>query len=77
LCTVPIIKVLESQWATGSDAMQARILRPLVWFGLLQHRQEAVDGSRLEHRHFCRKTPLFDRDLSFSVGLERDNALRH
>ena len=32
----PVIGVLESQWDVGSSAMEARILRPLVWFGLLE-----------------------------------------
>jgi len=77
LCTIPIIGVLESQWDSGSLALQARILRPLVWFGLLEHREEAVEGSRFDRRHFYRKTPLFDRFLTFAVGLERDDAMRH
>jgi hypothetical protein len=31
LCASPVIGVLESQWDLGSSAMEARILRPLVW----------------------------------------------
>jgi len=38
LCASPVIGVLESQWDFGSSAMEARILRPLVWFGLLESR---------------------------------------
>ena len=38
LCASPVIGVLESQWDVGSSAMEARILRPLVWFGLLESR---------------------------------------
>ena len=35
-CASPVIGVLESQWDFGSSAMEARILRPLVWFGILE-----------------------------------------
>jgi hypothetical protein len=38
LCASPVIGVLESQWDFGSSAMEARILRPLVWFGILESR---------------------------------------
>src|SRR5580700_5938119 len=40
LCASPVIGVLESQWDFGSSAMEARILRPFVWFGLLESRIE-------------------------------------
>src|ERR1700732_4886566 len=40
LCASPVIGVLESQWDFGSSAMEGRILRPLVWFGLLESRTE-------------------------------------
>ena len=35
MCTIPINGVLESSWDTGSHAMEATVLRPLRWFGLL------------------------------------------
>ena len=38
LCTIPINGVLDQTWDTASHAMEARILRPLKWFGLLEHR---------------------------------------
>src|SRR5207249_11364549 len=38
LCATPVIGVLESQWDFGSSAMEARILRPLVWFGVMESR---------------------------------------
>src|SRR5712691_351609 len=40
LCTIPTPAVLEGTWDTGSFAMEARILRPLLWFGLLEYRSE-------------------------------------
>lgn len=70
MCTIPIIGVLESSWDTGSHAMEATVLRPLLWFGLLDHRQDDIPGRRFDKRQFYRKTPLFDRFLSFDVELE-------
>ena len=70
MCTIPINGVLEAQWDTGTHAMEARILRPLQWFGLLEHRQDDIPDSRFGKRHFYRKTALFDRLLSFDVKLE-------
>jgi hypothetical protein len=67
-CTVPVMGVLESTWDLGSYAMEARILRPLVWFGLLEQRSEK--GTGLVKRHLYRKTPLFDRFLKFNVQIE-------
>jgi hypothetical protein len=70
MCTIPINGVLESTWDTGSHAMEATVLRPLRWFGLLDYRRDDIPERRLEKRHFYRKTPLFDRFLSFDVKLE-------
>jgi hypothetical protein len=77
MCTLPINGVLETQWDTGSFAMEARILRPLWWFGLLEYRQEDIPGHRFEASHFYRKTPLFDRFLSFDIKLETAAGARH
>jgi hypothetical protein len=71
LCTIPINGVLDQTWDTASHAMEARILRPLQWFGLLEHREENTDGDRFGRRHLYRKTALFDRFLSFDVTLEK------
>lgn len=71
LCAIPIIGVLESTWDSGSMLVEARILRPLLWFGLLEYRSEEIPGIWLGHRHFYRKSPLFDRFLEFDVKLER------
>src|SRR5467141_1794962 len=47
LCASPVIGVLESQWDFGSSAMEARILRPLVWFGLLETQSEGRSATEL------------------------------
>jgi hypothetical protein len=56
--------------------MEARILKPLLWFGLLEHRSERSAASRLDDRRLYRKTPLFDRFVKFNVEIERP-ATRH
>jgi hypothetical protein len=77
LCTIPINGVLETTWDTASFAMEAQMLRPLRWFGLLEYRDEKIDSSRFETRHFYRKSALFDRFLSFDVRLDAAGAPRH
>jgi hypothetical protein len=61
----------------ATDAMDAMILRPLWWFGLLEHRQDEIAENRFDKKHFYRKTPLFDRFLSFDVTLETLAGPRH
>lgn len=68
LCNVPVIGVWESAWDRGSFAMEARLLRPLVWFGLLEQRSEK--GTELVDRHRYRKTAMFDRFVKFNVQIE-------
>jgi hypothetical protein len=74
LCTVPVIGVLESAWDLGSSLTEARIMRPLMWFGLLEYRSEPETGPI--GRHLYRKTPLFDRFVKFAVQIERPDT-RH
>jgi hypothetical protein len=77
LCTVPTREVLRASWDTGSHAMEARVLRPLLWFGLLEHRWEKAPGERFAQRRFYRKAPLFDRFLTFDVHPEQPETARH
>jgi hypothetical protein len=74
LCTVPVIGVLEAVWDLGSFAMEARILRPLTWFGLVE--QRSGRGAGPVEQHLFRKTPLFDQFLKFDVQIERPDT-RH
>jgi hypothetical protein len=76
LCTSPVIGVLESQWDFGSGAMELRILRPLVWFGLLESRTEGKAATALIDRRLYRKAPLFDRFVKFNVQVEHQDT-RH
>ena len=77
MCTIPINSVLEAEWDSSSMMMEARILRSLYWFGLLDHKREAIEGQRFGERHFYRKTKLFDRFLAFDVTTEASDAIRH
>ena len=77
LCTIPINGVLEACWDVGSTTLEARILRPLLWLGLLEHRQEDNPGSRYSSRYFYRKTPLFDEFIEFNVTLEAASGSEH
>ena len=42
LCTIPERAMLSETWDRTSYAMEAKILRPLLWFGLLKHRSEEI-----------------------------------
>ena len=77
LCTVPNKSVVEAEWDSASYALVSKILRPLIWFGLLEHRRDDSLQAGSENRNLYRKTPLFDRFLKFNVTLEPDRALRH
>ena len=77
LCTIPVNEMLQASWDTGSLMMEARILRPLLWFGLLEHRAENARAPRFGERQFYRKAPLFDRFLVFKVHTDQPEAVRH
>jgi len=76
LCTVPVIGVLEAKWNFPTWAFEARILRPLTWFGLLETRPDEAVGAGPTRRRY-RKTPVFDRLVSFDVRLEKQAAVHH
>jgi hypothetical protein len=76
LCTSPVIGVLESRWDFGSSAMEVRILRPLVWFGLLESRTEGRSPTEVVDRRLYQKASLFDRFVKFNVQVERSDT-RH
>jgi len=76
LCASPVVGVLESQWDFGSSVMEARLLRPLVWFGLLESRTRARSATELVDPRHYRKAPLFDRFVKFDVQVESPD-IRH
>jgi hypothetical protein len=77
LCTIPEPAMLLGTWDRTPYAMEARILRPLLWFGLLEHRGEKIADSRFGEHHFYRKAALFDRMLTFDVAMDSVAGVRH
>jgi hypothetical protein len=77
LCTIPEPTMLSGTWDRTPYAMEAKILRPLLWFGLLEHRSEKVPSGRYGEHHFYRKTELFDRLLAFDVQVDLSEGARH
>lgn len=77
LCTVPVKGVLEADWDIGSFMTEVRVLRPLVWFGLLDHQVVKAPSAPLGGRHLYRKSPLFDRFLAFNVSIEEPDTASH
>ena len=77
LCTIPEAAMLSGSWDKTRYAMEAKILRPLLWFGLLEQRSEkSANGPYVEYRLY-RKAHLFDRLLTFAVQVEPSEAARH
>ena len=58
LCTIPEPAVLSGTWDRSAYAMEARILRPLLWFGMLEYRREKIDENRDGALHCYRKSAL-------------------
>jgi hypothetical protein len=77
LTTVPVIGVLEATQDFSGIALELRILRMLALFGLLDAELEACSPERFLSRRRYRKSPLFDRFLSFHVTLEPIEGARH
>src|SRR5262249_33465750 len=63
LCTIPEPAMFSETWDRTPYAMEAKILRPLLWFGLLEHRSEKIPSGRFGEHHFYRKAELFERLL--------------
>lgn len=77
LCTIPEPAMFSETWDRTPYAMEAKILRPLLWFGLLEHRSEKVPSGRFGEHHFYRKAELFDRLLAFDVQVDLSEGARH
>ena len=77
LCTIPEPSILSGTWDRTPYAMEARILRPLLWFGLLEYRSEKIPDTTFTARHYYRKSALFDRLLAFNVEMDFAQGVRH
>ena len=65
LCTIPEPAMMSGTWDRTSYAMEAKILRPLLWFGLLEYRSEKIPDSRFGERHYYRKAALVRSTADF------------
>ncbi|MGP0089102.1 MAG: hypothetical protein ACLPKB_03970 [Xanthobacteraceae bacterium] len=54
LCTIPEPATLTGTWDMSARAMKTRILRPLLWFGLLEYRSEKIPDNNFAARHYYR-----------------------
>ena len=77
LCTIPEPAMFSGTWDKTQYAMEARILRPLLWFGLLEERSETIPNSPFRGHRFYRKARLLDRLLTFAVQIEPLKGVRH
>ena len=77
LCTIPNRGVIEASWDSGTAALDVKILRSLLWFGMVERRLERIEGQPFGSRWLYRKTALFDRLLTFSVRTQLDTATWH
>jgi hypothetical protein len=77
LCTIPEPAMFSGTWDRTLYAMEVRILRPLLWFGLVEYRNEEIPDSRFATQHYYRKAAMFGRLLSFDVKTDTPSAIRH
>lgn len=72
LCAVPDEDIATARWPAAATMFARHILDPLRWFGLVE-----CSLAELPRELLWRKTALFDRFLSFDVGLVDRGAAEH
>lgn len=77
LATIPVNGVLEAAWDFPRTAFEARILRPLCWFGLLEMRAREQSAGDRWPRPDYRVSDLLPRFVRFNVAIEPETGLRH
>lgn len=78
ISTVPDTRFDKYEFDYRGFALESRVLRPLTWLGLVESRgDDAYDGPGIVTPRLYRKTPLFDRLLTFDVDLRDVPAKRH
>jgi hypothetical protein len=76
LCAIPDDSVMDAPERFATFALEFRVLRMLLWFGLMESGKEPTREKVCETTLF-RKTPLYDRFLGFNVRLEEASGSRH
>lgn len=65
--TMPSEEALNPRWPGAPvGVFKGRVVRYLLWYGLLEEKQEAANDDWRQPRPF-RKTVLYDRMLSFKI----------
>jgi hypothetical protein len=77
LSTIPVEGVLRHSYDIAQYALEGAVLRQLEAFGLFERREDPIPEQRFGTRTFYRKTPFFDRFLTFNVRLVADGGIRH
>jgi hypothetical protein len=73
LCAIPDDAIIDAPDRFAPFALEFRVLRTLLWFGLMERDEAREDRQRSEVALF-RKTPLYDRFIGFKVRLEEAGA---
>lgn len=77
-CAPPDDGLLDEQrWDVGSAMFEHRVLRPLVWLGLLEMKEVKVPERPYSRNYLYRKSPEFDKILAFDIELEEAVGTRH
>ena len=77
-CVAPVNGVLEERsWDVGSTIFEHRVLRPLVWLGLLEMKMITPSERPYSRSYLYRKSPAFDKTLAFDVELDGPVEVRH
>ena len=69
--------MFSGSWDRTTYVMEAKILRPLLWFGLLDHRSEKIPSNQFGEHHLYRKSDLFDRLLAFDIQVHLSEGPPH
>lgn len=77
LATIPVNAVLEATWDFPSAALEARILRPLCWFGLLEMREPERRADDRWQPPDYRASDILLRFVRFNVAVEPQTSVRH
>jgi hypothetical protein len=76
-CCIPFASIGGGQIDREAHVFEALYLKPLYHFGMLERQSEKTENSNFLTTYFYRKSPLFDRLLSFRVKLDTAGRTHH
>ncbi|MHB1173214.1 MAG: hypothetical protein ACYCZY_12130 [Lacisediminihabitans sp.] len=77
LCTIPVNGILDGPRDLGGSIFEARILRQLGWFDLLDVETIPDEEFRFVKKHRFRTSPRFNDFVTFTVDIERPPSAFH